>query len=96
MADLRVSRAARQDILAIGRYTQRRWGAAQRRRYLDGLERRFERLVLTPTLAAERSEFDPPVRIHRYGAHLVIYRTMREGGLVVRVLHETMDVAGRL
>jgi len=96
MPSWRVSRKAQQDIRDIGRYTQDRWGSDQRRSYLSGLAECFERLAEMPTLAAERREFDPPVRIHRYGSHLVVYLTDRDGVLVLRVLHESMDVPSRL
>lgn len=96
MAGFRVSNAARNDIENIGRYTQNIWGAAQRRRYLDGLNDRFIALSEAPEMAAERHEFDPPVRIHPYERHLIVYVIDDHGILVVRVLHESMDVPAQL
>ncbi len=92
----RVSRKAQQDIREIGRYTQRHWGRAQRRSYLSGLEECFERLAETPTLAAERREYVPPVRIYRYASHLIVFLADKNGILVLRVLHGNMDVPARL
>jgi toxin ParE1/3/4 len=96
MPSWRVSRKAQQDILEIGRYTQDQWGSDQRRNYLSGLAECFERLAETPAMAAERREYDPPVRIHRYGNHLVVYLADRDGIFVIRLLHESMDVPSRL
>ena len=39
MPGFRVGKKARNDILDIGRYTQKEWGAAQRRAYLSGLDK---------------------------------------------------------
>lgn len=96
MARFWVSRAAAADIRGIGRYTQQRWGKAQRRLYLNGLNSQFQRLAETPGLAAERCEFEPPVRIHPYQRHLIVYLAEEGGILIVRVLHQRMDVAARL
>ena len=38
MSDFRLSLLAEDDLVEIGDYTQRRWGAGQANRYLDGLE----------------------------------------------------------
>jgi toxin ParE1/3/4 len=35
----------------------------------------------------EPTEFTPPVRLHRYNAHLIIYRVGNEDILIIRVLH---------
>jgi len=96
MADYRVSNAAQGDIREIGLYTQREWGAAQRRKYLAGMERQFERLAESPFLAAERREFTPPVRILPYERHLIVYTAEDGAVLIVRVLHASMDAPAHL
>jgi len=92
----RVSRKAQTDIRDIGLYTQQQWGKEQRRRYLSGMEDRFRHLAETPFLGAERPEFQPPVRIHTYEKHLIVYIPEKSGILIVRVLHESMDVPAQL
>ena len=96
MPGVSVSRAARDDIRSIARYTQETWGKAQRRRYLDGLNDKFEMLSAMPEMAAEKRDFSPPVRIHRYEKHLIIYIRTDRGILIVRVLHHSQDVSARL
>lgn len=96
MAGFRISNAAKDDIRNIGRYTQNEWGVAQRRRYLDGLNERFITLTAAPEIAAERREFEPPVRIHQYEKHLIVYVIDDNGILIVRVLHQNMDVPRHL
>lgn len=96
MPGYRVSPRARRDIREIGLYTQRRWGREQRRRYLTGLGERLARLAESPAISPERLDLHPPVRIHRYERHLIVYATDGNGILVIRVLHASMNVAARL
>ncbi len=96
MPDFRVSKAAQKDIREIGRYTQREWGTTQRRNYLAGMDRQFAHLARSPLLAAERSEFDPPVRIFPYEKHLIVYRAEDTGIFIIRVSHESMDITSKI
>lgn len=96
MADFRVSGAAIRDIEEIGRYTQERWGVAQRRTYLAGLEERLHEIVATPMISPERTEFSPPVRFRPYGEHQIIYIIDAHGVLIVCVLHRHMDFFSHL
>jgi len=91
-----VSKAASTDIRGIARYTQDTWGRDQRRRYLDGLNEKFEVLASMPEMAAERRDFQPPVRIHHYEKHLIIYVITDDGILIVRVLHQSQDVPAHI
>ncbi|MCF6328730.1 MAG: type II toxin-antitoxin system RelE/ParE family toxin [Henriciella sp.] len=96
MSGFMVSKAANADIRSIARYTQGTWGRDQRRRYLDGLNEKFEVLAVMPEMAAERRDFHPPVRIHHYEKHLIIYVITDNGILIVRVLHQSQDVPAQL
>ena len=49
-----------------------------------------------PEMAAERRDFRPPVRIQHYEKHLIIYVIEDSGILIVRVLHQSMDVPAQL
>ncbi|QNT71077.1 type II toxin-antitoxin system RelE/ParE family toxin [Defluviicoccus vanus] len=42
-------------------------------------------------LARERAEFDPPVRLHPYQAHMIAYIIRDDGILIIRVLHGRQD-----
>ena len=96
MSGFTVSKAASADIRRIARYTQDAWGRDQRRLYLDGLNEKFEVLAAMPEMAAERRDFHPPVRIHRYEKHLIIYVITVSGILIVRILHQSQNVPTRL
>ncbi len=96
MSGFTVSRAANTDIRGIAKYTQDTWGGDQRRRYLDGLNEKFKALAVMPEMAVERLDFQPPVRIHHYEKHLIIYVITDKGILIVRVLHQSQDVPAQL
>ncbi len=53
-------------------------------------------LARSPLLAAERSEFDPPVRIFPYEKHLIVYRAEDTGIFIIRVSHESMDITSKI
>jgi len=96
MTAYQLTPAAEADLEAIWNYTDRVWSIEQAHRYIEGLADTFSVLAETPTLARERDEFQPPVRIHPYAHHLIIYLTIDRGILVVRILHESMDVDAQL
>jgi toxin ParE1/3/4 len=53
-------------------------------------------LATTPEMAAERRDFQPPVRIHHFEKHLIVYAIANSGILIVRVLHQSQDVPAQL
>ena len=90
----RISRKAEEDIIQLYMAGVRLFGAAQAERYYDGLEQTFEFLAAHPLAARERPEIDPPVRVHPYKAHLVVYIADREGVLILRIRHGHEDWIG--
>lgn len=96
MAGFRVSNPALSDLESIARYTQEKWGKDQRNKYLLGLEDAFEKLADDPARVKERLDFTPPVRIYRHEKHLIVYVMDENGILIVRVLHQRMNVPAHL
>lgn len=95
MARYHVTRAAARDLAAIGRYTQRQWGTAQRRAYLERLHARMEFLVDHPHAGSPREDIRPGYRALHEGRHLIFYREVDDGVEVVRVLHDRMNLRQR-
>jgi len=87
----RLTNAAAEDVAAIFVRGAAEYGLAQAEKYHAGLERIFEFLAANPRAARERDEFSPPVRLHPFGVHIVVYRIVGEDIIVVRVLHERQD-----
>jgi len=60
------------------------------------MEGMFRTLSLNPTMTAERQDFNPPVRIHPHEKHIIIYTIDDSGILIIRVLHQSMDIPPHL
>jgi len=66
----------------------------QARQYHDELFAIFDMIAANPRMARERPELSPPMLIHPFKAHLVVYRIENYGGiLIVRVRHGHEDWA---
>ncbi len=87
----RLAPSAIDDLEDIWRYTAESWSVAQADRYTDDLARVFETIAALPTLARERPEFDPPVRIHTHESHLIIYLLVDDQVVIVRLLGGRQD-----
>jgi toxin ParE1/3/4 len=89
----RLSRQAVADWREIGRFTQMRWGIAQRRKYLAKMEATLRLLAQNPEMGMQREELLPGYRSMRIGRHIAYYRHAPGGIEVIRILHERMDAA---
>ncbi|AZO21134.1 type II toxin-antitoxin system RelE/ParE family toxin [Mesorhizobium sp. M1E.F.Ca.ET.045.02.1.1] len=90
----RLSIAAEEDIIGIAEQGVRVSGPVQARQYHDELFAIFDLIVANPRIARERLELSPPMRIHPFKAHLVVYRIEGDGDiLIVRVRHGHEDWA---
>jgi toxin ParE1/3/4 len=82
----RLTPKAEDDLEAIWRYGAETWSPDRADTYLDTLIATIETIVTMPTLARERAEFDPSVRIHPVAEHLIVYRIEGDILLVIRIL----------
>jgi toxin ParE1/3/4 len=87
----KTTRRADQDIIDIYVHGAASFGIDQAECYHEGLVSVFELLAENPYLARERSEFDPPVRLHPYQAHMIAYIIRDDELLIIRVLHGRQD-----
>lgn len=67
------------------------FGVDQDERYHAGMVSGFKSLAQNPHLTRERMEFDPPVRLHPYQAHMIAYIIRDDGILIILVLHGRQD-----
>ncbi len=94
MVGFRLTEAAENDIIGIAEAGTRQFGSAQARRYHDQLFAIFDLIAANPRMARERLEISPPMRIHPFKAHLVVYTIENDGSvLIVRVRHGHEDWA---
>ena len=87
----RTTRQADQDIIDIYLWGCREFGQPQAERYHAGLAGTLDLLADNPRISRERTEFSPPVRLHPYELHIIVYLLDDRGVLVVRVLHGRQD-----
>ncbi len=87
---------AENDLTEIYLHGFLNFGETQAEKYFSELEDCFQVLSETPFIGRERTEFSPPVRIHHHGRHLVIYVIQEDRILIIRVLHDSMDVQRHL
>ncbi len=87
---------AENDLIEIYGHSFRNFGETQAEEYFLELGNCFEVLSNTPLICRERIEFTPPVRIHHHGRHLVIYVIQDDRILIIRILHDGMDVKRHL
>lgn len=88
----RLSLAAEKDIIGIAEQGVRLFGTMQASQYHDELFAIFDLIATNPRVARERLELSPPMRIHPFKAHLVVYRIEEDGDiLIVRVRHGHED-----
>ncbi|MDO9418624.1 type II toxin-antitoxin system RelE/ParE family toxin [Pararhizobium sp.] len=84
----RLTKRAADDLRGIYNWGKRHFGQAHAVLYHHSLEELFELLADNPEVARERQEITPPVRVHPFGAHMIIYKVEHDGSvLIVRISH---------
>ena len=92
MARFRLTRAAADDLAAIFLDGLEQFGLLQADAYHEGLGVVFAFLADYPHAARLREDILPPVRVHPYKAHLVIYDIGDQGEVIIlRVRHARED-----
>lgn len=92
-----LSPKAEDDIIAIAEEGVRQFGAAQARKYHDELFAAFDLIAHNPRMARERRELSPPIRIHPFKAHLILYVIDEESGVfIIRIRHAHEDWSSEL
>ena len=96
MPTYKVSRKARDDLLEIGRFTQKEWGTIQRNRYLKQLDDCFKQISENPELGIAIDFITDGYRKFPQGSHLIFYKLSAENTVeIIRILHKSMDVESK-
>lgn len=84
---LEISESARADIFDLQDQGMRNFGLHQTERFLDSLVDTLDTLAFMPGIGREFTEFDPPIRVHRYKSLVIVYQISEDVVRVSRVLH---------
>jgi toxin ParE1/3/4 len=88
----RLTAQAEEDIVGIAEAGIRLFGETQALAYHQQLFEMFELIAASPQMARERPEITPPVRVHPFKSHVIIYvLTEPDDVLIVRVRHSHED-----
>ncbi|WP_256484819.1 type II toxin-antitoxin system RelE/ParE family toxin [Endozoicomonas sp. 4G] len=82
---------AQQDLEDIYDYSASEFGEEQADLYIRNLFDTFQRLAETPGFARYRDDIRKGLKSYPVKAHIVFFRKMENGVLIVRVLHQSMD-----
>jgi len=84
------------DLEAIAEYTIERFGIEQARHYRDELKDCLDQLAGNPGLGRRAEQLSAGLRRHEFRSHIIFYRAVDAGILILRVLHYRMDVGWHL
>jgi len=87
-----LTKAAKNDLVGIAKFTQQRWGVDQRNKYLAQLDDTFHQLATNPELGTSCDYIKRGYRKFPFASHVIYYRAYSNRIEIVRVLHKRMDV----
>ena len=96
MIEIRLSEAARTDLIDIWTTTFETWAPNQADTHLDDIDRALNRLVENPLMGADCSDIFQGVRRLITGRHVTFYQVTDDIIFVIRILHQSMDVKRQL
>lgn len=87
-----LTNAADEDVTNLFLAGASLFGVPQAKAYHAALNRVFSLIADNPKIAREREELSPPLRIHPFGSHIIIYKIEDDGDvLIIRVRHAHED-----
>lgn len=89
---LELSRRAQADLDDIRDYSLAEFGTARAVAYLDAMEEAFRRMLDYPEIGSIHRAVHPPIRCLGCQQHRIFYQVDGDRMLVVRILHNAMDV----
>ena len=96
MSSFSLTNAARADLKSIAVYTQKTWGASQRKSYIKDLDMTFNFLSENPLSGSPCDYITPGLRRHNHKSHTIFYEADKKSINIIRILHKSMDVESNL
>jgi toxin ParE1/3/4 len=96
MAKARLARRARKDLIEIRKYTVKRWGKEQARKYIGQIHACADDLANDRRQGKAREDIAANLKSYHVGRHVIFFVESEAGILVARVLHDSMDFSRHL
>ncbi|MGP9822163.1 type II toxin-antitoxin system RelE/ParE family toxin [Salinarimonas sp. NSM] len=88
----RLTKKAEDDLVRVVRESRTLFGSPHAEAYARGLHKSFDFLAEHPKAAREREDIVPPVRVHPFRSHLIVYRILEGGEVaIIRIRHARED-----
>ncbi len=92
----KLTREAKNDLIAMGSYTFRKWGENKAKEYHYKIQQQFESLLSNPEKGRVRYDLGNGCRTIPIAKHIIIYRINGSNIEILRILHQSMDVENYL
>jgi len=96
MLNLLISPKAENDLEIIFEYTSKQWSFKQALEYHNGINEAFLIISQYPEIGKEYIHKTGNYRIHPINKHLIFYQHHDAKIIIVRLLHENMDLVEKL
>ncbi len=97
MANYIISRKAIDDLSDIWKYTFDKWSVKQADQYYNQIIKAFESLSINPSLGKIYFQSDVLIKGYKVRRHIIFYCFSKENNLlIIRILHEKMDVKNHI
>jgi len=97
MSSFTLTNAAKNDLKAIAKFSEQRWGYSQRTIYIKQFDDSFHMLSETPSVGKDCNYIKRGYRKFPQGSRIIFYRELSNETIqIVRILHNKMDVDSQL
>ncbi len=97
MSAFTLTRRAKSDLKSIAKFTDGRWGRAQRNIYIKQFDEAFHMLADRPSMGKNCDFIKLGYHKFPQGSHIIFYKIAPNKTLkIIRILHKNMDVISRL
>jgi toxin ParE1/3/4 len=96
MSQYRLTPAAQADLESIWEYTVANWSEAQAERYIRDIQTSCEGLISGATVSRSAEDIRAGYRKAATGSHVMFFKQSMDGVVIVRILHQRMDIERHL
>lgn len=91
MANYRFTKQAQKDIQRLIEQGREQFGIKQAASYFDELEKLFALLADNPNIARVRNELNPPVRVHPFKSHVIVFEETGNDEILILTLRHSKE-----